>query len=95
MHTSLSLSLPSFPSSLTLSLSLFLSPFPSRSSRFVGPARARALQLIKPARNLYRHYTLFCVQKPRLRRTMRTLLSARRQMRREVDFAQLDVVIDS
>lgn len=39
----------------------------SRPSRFAGPARAgeraSAPQLIKPARNLYRHYTLFCVQK--------------------------------
>lgn len=35
----------------------------ARPSRFAGPARASALQLIKPARNLYRHYTLFCVQK--------------------------------
>lgn len=26
--------------------------------------RASAPQLIKPARNLYRHYTLFCAQKP-------------------------------
>lgn len=34
-----------------------------RPSRFAGPARASAPQLIKPARNLYRHYTLFCVQK--------------------------------